>query len=446
MTPLTQVPEYAAPKDAGARPIKVIALIGTRPECVKMAPVVRALERHPDFECKLVLTAQPRDMLDQIVELFQLEPDYDLNIMRAGQSLTDVTTLVLEGLAPILEEEKPDWVLVQGDTSTAMAGSLSAFYHGVRVGHIEAGLRTWNKAHPFPEEINRKVAGVLADVHFAPTQWAASNLAREGTPLDQVFVTGNTVIDALQDAAELPFDPTGTALEGIPVENEKRLVLVTAHRRENFGGGIEQICGGVRAAAEQHPEVHFVCPVHLNPKVQVMYRYLEDLPNVSLIPPLDYRPMVWMLQNCSLVVTDSGGLQEEAAGFGKPVLVLRETTERPEGVEAGTARLIGTHAGRLHYWISHLLDDDAAYARMSKAHNPYGTGNAAEQVVHILSGSEAVLPFSRSFEGIAEDLVADVDRSHHVTADSSPEFPAQRRVTRRSDPEWMRERVADLRA
>lgn len=447
MTPVR--PLTLDPLDALAdqiRPTKVLSLIGTRPECVKMAPVVRALESHPDFESVLCLTAQHRDMLDQIVDLFELAPDYDLDIMRPGQSLTEVTTRVLDGLAPILEAEQPDWVIVQGDTTTAMAGSLSAFYHGIRVGHVEAGLRTWNKAHPFPEEVNRRMAGVLADVHFAPTDWAAANLAREGTSLDQVFVTGNTVIDALQQVAELPFDPSGTGLEDTPV-GDKRIVLVTAHRRENHGVGMQQICEGLRTAAEAHPDVHFVCPVHLNPSVQVIYELLGDIPNVSLIPPLDYRPMVWLLQHCSLVVTDSGGLQEEAAGFGKPVLVLRETTERPEGVEAGTARLVGTHAGRLSYWISHLLDDEAAYARMSKAHNPYGTGDAARQVTDILHGAREVRPYSQRLESVAEDVVAETDVSHHLRRGLTGTAPTRRpHSTRSSDPPWVRDRVLALRA
>lgn len=437
MNPLTQVPQLA-PLGKRRRPTRVLTLIGTRPECVKLAPVVRALERAPNFESKVVLTAQHRDMLDQIVELFDLHADYDLDIMSPGQSLTDVTTSVLEGLAPILEAEEPDWIIVQGDTTTAMAGSLSAFYHGIRVGHVEAGLRTWNKSHPFPEEINRRMAGVLADLHFAPTAWAADNLSREGTPSEQVFVTGNTVIDALQDVSTIPFDPAGTALEGIPVA-EKRTVLVTAHRRENFGAGIEQICEGVRGAAEEHPDVHFVCPIHLNPSVQVMYAHLDDLPNVSLIPPLDYQPMVWLLQHCELVVTDSGGLQEEAAGFGKPVLVLRETTERPEGVEAGTARLVGTHAGRLRYWISHLLDDEEAYGRMSRAHSPYGEGDSADQVLEIIAAAESAQVESLRSEDAASDEVLEADVPHHA------EY-AGPRITRRSDPPWIRERVLAQRA
>lgn len=415
-------------------PAKVLSLIGTRPEAIKMSPIVRALEAHPGFESKVCLTAQHRDILDQIVDLFGLNADYDLDIMRPGQSLTGVTAAVLEGLAPILESEAPDWVLVQGDTTTAMAGSLSAFYHGIRVGHVEAGLRTWNKSHPFPEEINRKVAGVLADVHFAPTAWAASNLAREGTALEKVFVTGNTVIDALQQVAELPFDPSGSALEDVPV-GHKRLVLVTAHRRENFGDGMTAICAGVKEAAERHPDVHFVCPVHPNPNVQHIYGYLESVDNVSLMPPLDYRPMVWLLQNCALVVTDSGGLQEEAAGFGKPVLVLRETTERPEGVEAGTARLVGAHAGKLSYWISHLLNDESAYDRMSRAHSPYGSGDSASQIVDILSGSAATLSASWDLDDVAEDIDSETDVA-----------PPRRRITRRSDPPWVRDTVMALRA
>lgn len=441
MNPLRQIPQELEQVGSG-RPEKVLSLIGTRPEAIKMAPVIKALTRSDRFESRVCLTAQHRDMLDQIVDLFEIEADYDLDIMRPGQSLTEVTTRVLEGLAPIIEAEQPEWILVQGDTTTAMAGSLAAFYHGVKVGHVEAGLRTWNKAHPFPEEVNRRMAGVLADVHFAPTEWAAANLHTEGTPSDRIFVTGNTVIDALKAVAEMPFDPVGTLLEGLPVD-DKRMVLVTAHRRENFGVGMRNVCAGLKAVAERRPDVHFVCPVHLNPNVQPIYDYLGDVPNVTLIPPLDYRPMVWLLEKCTLVVTDSGGLQEEASGFGKPVLVLRETTERPEGVKAGTAKLVGTHAGRLEYWVSHLLDDEAAYTRMSRAHNPYGSGDSAQQMVEILGGAPAMAPAADGLADVAEDLVAEADVPHHV----APHGTAPRRhVTRRTDPPWVRERVLAQRA
>ena len=436
MNPLRSLPPEHRPEDE-APPTRVLSLIGTRPEAIKMAPVIRELERRPDFESCVCLTAQHRDMVDQIVALFGIDVAYDLDVMRPGQSLTEVTTRVLEGLAPIFEERQPDWVLVQGDTTTAMAGSLSAFYHGIRVGHVEAGLRTWNKAHPFPEEVNRKVAGVVADLHFAPTEWAASNLAAEATPREQVFVTGNTVIDALQQVAEIPFDPTGTQLEGVPVD-DRRVVLVTAHRRENFGEGIDQIGKGLRRAAEQAEDVHFVCPVHLNPEAQRLRELLADLPNVTLCAPLEYQPMAWLLKRCSLVVTDSGGLQEEATGFGKPVLVLRETTERPEGVQAGTARLVGANAGRLCYWICHLLDDEAAYERMAEAHSPYGEGDTARQIVEILSGSEAVLPVSEDLEEQAEDKVAERD------TDAQNGHRGDR--TRESDPPGIRETVLRKRA
>lgn len=442
MTPLRSIPIRASDAHDPEKAVKVLSLIGTRPEAIKMAPIVRELERRPEFNSKLCLTAQHRDMLDQIVDLFALEADYDLNIMRPGQSLTEVTTRVLEGLAPIIELEAPDWILVQGDTTTAMAGSLSAFYHGVRVGHVEAGLRTWNKAHPFPEEVNRRMAGVLADVHFAPTARAASNLVAEDVPLEQIFITGNSVIDALKAVAKMPFDPDGTPLQDVPVDTQ-RVVLVTTHRRENFGAGMEEICAGLKAAALAHPDVHFVCPVHLNPNVQILHRYLDNVENVTLTPPLDYRPMVWLLEKCAMVVTDSGGLQEEAAGFGKPVLVLRETTERPEGVEAGTAKLVGTRSGRLQYWISHLLSDDAASARMSRAHSPYGDGDSAQQIVSILNGSEAASAVSNGPEAIAEDLVWDSDVPHAVRRSLGSQF---QRKTRRSDLPWQRDRILALRA
>lgn len=366
--------------------IRVLSIIGTRPEAIKVIPVIRELTSHPGvFSSKLCITAQHRQMLDQVLSLFGVTPDHDLNIMRPAQSLTDITTAVMQGLVPILEAERPDWVLVQGDTTTTIAASLAAFYAHIPIGHIEAGLRTFDKYRPFPEEINRRLTSVLADVHFAPTAWAAGNLYREGVPEERVVITGNTVIDALQHVASMSFDPTGTPLAGLPI-GRKRIILVTTHRRENFGAGLEAVYAGLRTLADRYDDIHFAFPVHLNPNVrEPVQRFLGDARNVTLLPPLDYLPMVWLMKHCHLVITDSGGLQEEAPGLGKPVLVLRETTERPEGVEAGTVKLVGTDRDILVEWGTRLLDDQDLYQRMSQATNPYGSGDAATHIARVLS-------------------------------------------------------------
>jgi UDP-N-acetylglucosamine 2-epimerase (non-hydrolysing) len=361
--------------------IKVLVVFGTRPEAIKMAPVVLELRRYPHtFETKVCVTGQHREMLDQVLTLFQIVPDYDLDIMRSGQSLIDVTTLVLREIDPVLIAEQPDWVLVQGDTTTVLAASIAAFYRHIRVGHVEAGLRTHDKYAPFPEEINRRVAGVIADLHFAPTEWAADNLRREGVPETRIVLTGNTVIDAIQHVAALPFDPAGTLLADLPVDM-RRIVLVTAHRRENFGYGFEEICAGLREFAERHHNVQLVYPVHLNPNVQEpVYRLLGDIPNITLLPPLDYQPLVWLLRQCHFVITDSGGLQEEAPGLGKPVLVMRDTTERPEGVDAGVVRLVGVNRAQITAWSDRLINDPIVYTSMASAINPYGDGRAALRI------------------------------------------------------------------
>jgi UDP-N-acetylglucosamine 2-epimerase (non-hydrolysing) len=329
-------------------------------------------------------------MLDQVLGLFEIKPDYDLNIMQGGQSPTQVAAAVLARLEPILKTERPDWVLVQGDTTTVAAASLAAFYAGVRVGHVEAGLRTNDKRQPFPEEINRRIAGLIADLHFAPTQRSRANLLAEGVPDAAIMVTGNSVIDALQWVAQQPVDPDAFPV-GLPeIEHSAtRLILVTAHRRENFGSPLEQICLALRDIATAYgDQVHLVYPVHPNPNVLGPVRArLGDLPNVSLTPPLDYLPMVHLLKQATLVLTDSGGLQEEAPGFAKPVLVLRAVTERPEGVEAGTVKLVGTDRKRIFDETRLLLDDPEAYARMAKAANPYGDGHAAERIVQALLDS-----------------------------------------------------------
>lgn len=362
--------------------IKVMTVFGTRPEAIKMAPVIRALKARPDeFECIVTVTGQHREMLDQVLQLFDITPDHDLQVMTANQSLAGMTAKVLERLDPVLEAEKPDWVLVQGDTTTAMAGSLGAFYRQAKVGHIEAGLRTHDKHQPFPEEINRRITTVIADLHFAPTGWAADNLRREGHPEDRIVVTGNTVIDAIQTVAGMPFDPEGHFPDEI-IRTDKRIILVTAHRRENFGQGILDICAALKTLATEREDIHIVYPVHLNPNIrEPVYRELGDVPNITLLPPLDYQPLVWLMKRSYLIISDSGGIQEEAPGLGKPVLVLRETTERPEGVHAGTVKLVGTRPDSIVSSATGLLDATDAYEAMAQAANPYGDGSAAGRIL-----------------------------------------------------------------
>lgn len=372
--------------------IRVLSVFGTRPEAIKMAPVVRELARHPEvFESKVCVTGQHREMLDSVLRLFEVTPDYDLDIMRPGQSLTDVTTAVLRGLEPVLATERPDWVLVQGDTTTVMAASLAAFYQQIKVGHVEAGLRTYDKYQPFPEEINRRIAGIVADLHFAPTEWAAGNLRREGIPEERIVVTGNTVIDAIQYVAGLPFDPAGTTLADLPI-GDKRIILVTAHRRENFGRGMEEICAGLREIAETFDDVHLVYPVHPNPNVQVpVYRWLSGISNVSLLPPLDYQPLVWLMQQCAFVITDSGGIQEEAPGLGTQVLVLRETTERPESMGTGASLLIGARSQAIVSEVQRLLLTESSRTQPRARMSPFGDGRSALRIADLLLGSTGVL-------------------------------------------------------
>ena len=364
--------------------LRVLSIFGTRPEAVKMAPVIRRLAAEPRVESVVCVTAQHREMLDQVLDLFSIRPDFDLDLMRPDQPLADLTAALFTGLDPVLHQVRPDWVLIQGDTTSAMAASLLAYYHRARVGHAEAGLRTGDKWQPFPEEINRRVAGTIADLHFAPTDWARQNLLHEGVPPERVIVTGNPVIDALQDVAARPYDVTRGPLAAIPWE--RRVILVTAHRRENFGRPLENIFTALRTLAETYPkDIHLVYPVHLNPNVRgPAHRLLGNLPNVSLIEPLDYLPMVHLMKRAYLVVTDSGGLQEEAPALGTPVLVLREVTERPEAIEAGTARLVGTDPATILSETRRLLDDPAARQAMAHAANPYGDGHAAERIVKAL--------------------------------------------------------------
>lgn len=365
-----------------------------------MAPVVQALARTPNVEARVCVTAQHREMLDQVLKAFGIEPDIDLNLMRPDQSLADLSAAVFMTLDPVLQQERPDWILVQGDTTTVMVAALVAYYRQVRVGHVEAGLRTGDKWQPFPEEINRRVAGVVADLHFAPTEWARQNLLREGVSAKRVVVTGNPVIDALQQVASKPATreliaslrlrmvPEAYLQAGEPgkVVAKPRLVLITAHRRENFGQPLEQICEAIgRLAQIYRHDVHFIYPVHLNPNVQEpVYRLLGNKPNISLLPPLDYLPWVYLLKQASLILTDSGGLQEEAPGLGVPVLVMRAVTERPEGLDAGTVRLVGTDCEKIVAETRRLLDDRSAYVAMAQAVNPYGDGQAASRIVRAL--------------------------------------------------------------
>ena len=361
--------------------IKVLSIFGTRPEAVKMAPVVRELAQTPGIEAKVCVTAQHREMLDQVLDLFEITPDMDLNLMQPGQSLAGLTARVFTHLEPVLADLQPDWVLVQGDTTTVMSAAMLAYYHQIKVGHVEAGLRTHDKFQPFPEEINRRVAGVVADLHFAPTEWSRQNLLRENTPDQQIVVTGNPAIDALQWVTQQPFDFSSINLpESV---DHGRLVLVTAHRRENFGQPLEDICLAIKTLAQHYAgEVHFVYPVHLNPNVQdPAHRILGEESHVTLLPPLDYLPLVNVMKRASIVLTDSGGIQEEAPGLGVPTLVLRNTTERPEGVEAGTLKLVGTDPEVVIREARRLLDDPQAHAAMSGAKNPYGDGHAAERIV-----------------------------------------------------------------
>ncbi|MBT3389237.1 MAG: UDP-N-acetylglucosamine 2-epimerase (non-hydrolyzing) [Chloroflexi bacterium] len=361
--------------------MRILSIFGTRPEAIKMAPIVRQLERTPGVESRVCVTAQHREMLDQVLDLFDIVPDIDLDLMQPGQTLAELTARVFTSLDSVLADLQPDWILVQGDTTTVMAASLSAYYRRIKVGHVEAGLRTGDKWQPFPEEVNRRVASVTADLHFAPTEWSRQNLLRENILAENIFVTGNPVIDALHWVSKQSFDLDALNLQPSTF-NLKRLILVTAHRRENFGESLEQICAALRQLAEKYLNVRIFYPVHLNPNVQEpVYRLLGNIPNITLMPPLDYLPLVHLLKRATLVLTDSGGLQEEAPGLGIPVLVMREVTERPEGVEAGTVRLVGTDAQRILDEASRLLDDPAAHEAMSRAANPYGDGRAAERIV-----------------------------------------------------------------
>jgi UDP-N-acetylglucosamine 2-epimerase (non-hydrolysing) len=369
--------------------IKVLSVLGTRPEAVKLAPVIQALQSHPEIESSICVTAQHREMLDQVLQVFDIHPDYDLNLMRPDQTLAELTAALFTHLDPVLVEKKPDWVFVQGDTTTVMAAAVSAFYRQIRVGHVEAGLRTFDKWQPFPEEINRRIAGTVADLHFAPTTLNRSNLLKEGVPEEKIVITGNPVIDAVRWISAQPAPDEITALlRDLEVNFGKtnRLVLITAHRRENFGPPLEQICTAINHLADEYTgKVKFVYPVHLNPNVQQpVYRMLRQNSNITLLPPLDYLPLVHLMRNSALVLTDSGGIQEEAPGFGIPTLVLRDVTERPEGVDAGVLQLVGTDTERIIKTVHSLLDDPEAYQKMARAVNPFGDGHAADRIVQAL--------------------------------------------------------------
>lgn len=367
---------------------KVLVVMGTRPEAIKLAPVVRELNRRRrEFRCVLCTTSQHREMLAPMLTFFGLSPTHDLDVMRPDQKLGDLTGRILSGMDGVLETERPDWVVVQGDTTTAMAAGLAAYYLKIRVAHVEAGLRTHNRFSPFPEEINRRLVGVLADLHFAPTDLAVRNLRKEGISSSSIVQTGNTVTDALLWAAGMIRKHPPKLPAGIPPPAKSRkLVLVTGHRRENFGGGLEQICRALKAAAAARPELDFVYPVHLNPNVKApVNRLLGGHPQIFLTDPVDYPVLVALLKRAWLVVTDSGGIQEEAPTFGVPVLVTRDTTERPEGIRAGNARLVGTDGAAILRWIRKLAADPGVYARMALARNPYGDGHAAGRIVKALS-------------------------------------------------------------
>ena len=362
--------------------MKILSVLGTRPEAIKMAPIIRLLKKQAGIDSQMCVTAQHRQMLDQALDLFEIKPDYDLDLMREGQTMAQISAGIFTYLDPILENFQPDWVLAVGDTTTVVTTSLLAFYRKIKFGHIEAGLRTHNKWHPFPEEINRRLATVTADLHFAPTYWSKQNLLREGVNEKQIVVTGNSVIDAMMLVAKQDQPDEVTNL--LKKFGNKRIVLVTAHRRENFGQGMENICNAIKELALRD-DIEIVYPVHLNPNVQEpVNRILKDQPHITLLPPLEYRPLVHLMKHVSLILTDSGGIQEEAPSFGIPVLVLRETTERPEGIEAGTLKLVGTETSFIIRNARHVLDDVSEYAKMAKAANPYGDGHAAERIVEAL--------------------------------------------------------------
>lgn len=363
--------------------MKVMTIFGTRPEAIKMAPVVKELLKHPEIEVKVCLTAQHREMLDQVVDLFGLPVDYDLDVMKSGQSLYDITSRVLCRLESVLQTEKPDYVLVHGDTTTTFTAALAAFYQQIKVAHVEAGLRTGNLASPFPEEANRQLTGILADLHFAPTETAKNNLIRENKKKENIFVVGNTVIDALFSTVKENYRFADKEIEDI--EEHKRVILVTTHRRENLGTPMHHVYKALRRLVETVPHTEVVFPVHRNPLVrEAVEEELEGVPGIHLVEPMEYEPFTNLMARSSIVLTDSGGIQEEAPSLGKPVLVLRDTTERPEAIEAGTVKLVGTDENLIYETAYRLLTDKKSYDAMSEAVNPYGDGKASERIVETL--------------------------------------------------------------
>ena len=374
---------------------KILIVFGTRPEAIKMAPLVKEFQKNQDhFETKVCVTAQHREMHDQVLDLFQITPDYDLNIMKPGQDLYDVTSNILLKIKPVLESFKPDVVLVHGDTATTFATSLAAYYQKIKIGHVEAGLRTGDLYSPWPEEGNRRLTGVLTDYHFSPTCTSKNNLLNEGVSESSVFVTGNTVIDALQlivnrikNDKSLRLKIENTIFQSGFQELNSKFILVTGHRRENFGQGFLNICGALKVLARNNPDINILYPVHLNPNVRnPVNDILSNVGNIKLVEPFQYEEFVYLMSESYLILTDSGGIQEEAPSLGKPVLVMRDTTERPEAVEAGTVKLVGSDQDNIIKEVQKLLNDNSEYQKMSKSHNPYGDGNASEKILNILKG------------------------------------------------------------
>lgn len=359
--------------------LKIMTIFGTRPEAIKMAPLIIELSKFPEIESKVIVTAQHREMLDQVLKIFNIKPDYDLNIMKSKQSLTSITSSVITGLEGIFDKESPDLVLVHGDTTTTFAASLAAFYKKIKVGHVEAGLRTFDKYFPYPEEMNRKLTGQIADIHFSPTKNAKANLLREGIDGNNIFITGNTVIDAMKYTVKDGYVFNNDELNKI--DYSQKVIMVTAHRRENWGVGIENICRALKKILEENKDTHIVYLVHLNPIVKdVVYKYLGNCSQVTLLPPLDINETHNLMNKCHMIMTDSGGLQEEAPHLGKPVLVLRDVTERPEAVIKGTVKLVGTDIKTIVNEANNILRDEVSYDKMSKSINPYGDGMASKRI------------------------------------------------------------------
>ena len=367
---------------------KILSIFGTRPEAIKMSPLIDLLQAQDQFDTKVCVTAQHREMLDQVLSLFDIKPDYDLDLMKSGQGLADITTSILVSLTPVLESFNPDLVLVHGDTTTTLAAALAAYYKKIPLGHVESGLRTGDIYSPWPEEINRKVTSAMAALHFAPTQKAADNLIAEGVSRDLISITGNTVIDSLFKAIEILESDNELSTEfdtRFAIDNSKRLILVTGHRRESFGGGFERICSALSGIAERD-DVQIIYPVHLNPQVKnVVKTNLDGNKNIHLIEPQEYLPFVHLMRRSSIILTDSGGVQEEAPSLGKPVLVMRDKTERPEAVDAGTVKIVGTNSQSIIESTFKLLDDKGLYSEMQKSHNPYGDGQASRRIVEVIS-------------------------------------------------------------